>query len=91
MIYMIESQIHFTIEGIKAAEKRGARMLTVKPEAQARFVDEVQRRLAKSVWASGCTSWYMQEDGQNYTTWPGFTFEYRARTLRFDTNDFVMA
>ncbi|WP_030906961.1 flavin-containing monooxygenase [Streptosporangium amethystogenes] len=30
----------------------------------------------------GCRSWYLDEHGVNRTVWPGFTFEYWARTRR---------
>ena len=37
------------------------------------------------VWnAGGCRSWYLDEHGVNRTIWPGFTFEYWARTRRVD-------
>jgi hypothetical protein len=35
------------------------------------------------VWSEGgCRSWYLDADGVNRTLWPGFTFEYWARTRR---------
>lgn len=91
MVYMIESQIHYTMEAIKAMDRAGKRSVDVKPEAQRRFDARVQSRLGKTVWASGCQSWYLDETGRNSTTWPGFTFEYRARTLRFPARDYRFA
>lgn len=91
MVYMIEAQIHYTLETIRAVEKAGKRSAEVKPEAQKRFIDSMQARLGKTVWASGCQSWYLDEKGRNTTTWPGFTFEYRARTFRFPKRDYVLA
>ena len=29
-------------------------------------------------------SWYLTRSGKNTTIWPGFTFEFRLRTRRFD-------
>jgi hypothetical protein len=40
---------------------------------------------ADTVWtAGGCQSWYLNESGRNVNIWPGSTFDYRRRTLRFD-------
>ena len=46
----------------------------------------LQPRLQRAIWASGCRSWYLNADGRNVTTWPGFTFEFWARTRRLNAN-----
>jgi hypothetical protein len=50
----------------------------------------LQRRLPRTVWGSGCSSWYLDPAGRNLTLWPGFTFAYRARTRRFRARDFII-
>jgi hypothetical protein len=47
-------------------------------------VDDVDERSSQLVWATGCSSWYVDAAGRNHTLWPGFTAEYRWRTRRFD-------
>lgn len=85
MVYMMESQFPYVIGAIRALRDRGLRFVDVRPEAQARYNRWVQARLARSVWnTGGCRSWYLTRDGRNTTIWPGFTFEFRARTRRFD-------
>ena len=32
--------------------------------------------------------WYLTRGGKNTTLWPGFTFEYRWRTRRFDASSY---
>jgi len=44
--------------------------------------------MRRSVWSSGCHSWYMDEDGYNGTLWPYFTFQYWWRTRRLALGDF---
>ena len=41
----------------------------------------MNRKLANTVWTSGCNSWYMAPDG-DVLLWPGFTFDYWRRTRR---------
>jgi hypothetical protein len=40
--------------------------------------------MRKTVWTSGCASWYLDASGRNTTLWPGFTFEFWRRTRHFD-------
>ena len=60
----------------------------VRAEAQDRAYAQVQRRMGRTVWASGCHSWYLSEGGRNDTLWPGSTIGYWWRTRRFDPRAF---
>ena len=63
--------------------------LAVRPEVQQRFVDWVQERIAGTVWAAGCTSWYRTASGRNTTNWPDFSLANRWRTRRFDPSKYA--
>ncbi len=84
MVFMIESQAHYIVEALKAMRERRLRTLEVRPAAQTRFVNEVQQQLQRTVWQSGCKSWYLTAQGRNISLWPGFTFTYRIKTRRFN-------
>ncbi|WP_218032280.1 hypothetical protein [Dictyobacter kobayashii] len=84
MIYMIESQINYILDCLRKMERRKVQAVEVQSEAQAAFDDEMQRRMQGTAWTSGCDSWYLNSTGRNTTIWPGFTFEFRYRTRRFD-------
>lgn len=84
MVFMIESQVRYTLDAIRHLVERGARALEVRAGAQQAWNDEVQRKLGRTVWASGCNSWYQTSSGRNTTLWPGFTWDFRLRTRRFD-------
>ena len=62
--------------------------LDVKPELQTRYTIELQKRLAGTVWASGCRSWYMNRNGRNTTLYPGLTADYRRVTSQFRAADY---
>ncbi|MGL6236862.1 MAG: flavin-containing monooxygenase [Segniliparus sp.] len=92
IVFMIEAQIRYAVQAMRLAESRGATSLAAKPAAQARFNDEVQRKLATAVWSvGGCKSWYVDEHGRNWTLWPGFTWEYWLRTRKVDAAEFDFA
>jgi cation diffusion facilitator CzcD-associated flavoprotein CzcO len=84
MIFMIESQIRYTIKMLRKMSEEGIQAVDVKADSQEQFNRNLQQILAKSVWQSGCKSWYQTEDGKNSSIWPGPTFSYWARTLRPD-------
>ncbi|GAA3444489.1 flavin-containing monooxygenase [Planomonospora venezuelensis] len=83
VVFMIESQVRYVIDCLRLLSKSRARALDVRPEAQRAYNDRLQERLNALIWSEGgCRSWYLDEHGVNRTTWPGFTFEYWARTRK---------
>jgi hypothetical protein len=90
MVYMIESQLAYVLDAIRMMRARGLRQVSVRPDAQARYNQRLHARLARTVWASGCSSWYRTRSGKNTTLWPGFTFEFRRRTRRFDEESYEL-
>ncbi|MDP3294803.1 MAG: NAD(P)/FAD-dependent oxidoreductase [Nevskia sp.] len=85
MVFMIESQVAYVMDALKTMHKQGLRAVDVKPDAQVTFNLGLQGQLSKTVWTSGCKSWYVDANGKNTTLWPGFTFIYRGKTRRFPT------
>ncbi|MEO3790644.1 NAD(P)/FAD-dependent oxidoreductase [Nonomuraea sp. B10E15] len=81
--FMIESQVRYVIGCLRLLSRTRARALDVRPQAQRAFDRRLRERLDPLVWnAGGCRSWYLDEHGVNRTIWPGFTFEYWARTRK---------
>ena len=84
IIFMIEAQVNYIVGALRRMRRTAAKSIELRPEIQARSYRAVQARMQKTVWASGCRSWYLSADGRNDTLWPGSTLEYWLRTLRFD-------
>lgn len=54
----------------------------VKPDAEARHAEELQKDLQKSVWGSGgCSSWYVKEDADSKKAWNAMTYPYTQPTF----------
>jgi cation diffusion facilitator CzcD-associated flavoprotein CzcO len=91
MIYMIESQIAYVMQALRAMARRGALAIDVRADVQRAYNDELQRRLERTVWnTGGCRSWYLDSGGRNTTLWPSFTFRFRERTRSFDESDYEL-
>ncbi len=87
IIFQLESQMRYILDAVRKLRSR-AGSLSVRPEVQASFDREIQDRLSTSVWQTGCSNWYIDENGRNTNNWPGFTLEYRRRTRRLDLDDY---
>ncbi|WP_433048681.1 flavin-containing monooxygenase [Dactylosporangium sp. CS-033363] len=88
VVLMIEAQLSYLLDALDTLERKGIRAVEPKPEAQARFVARVDRRMAGTVWATGCRSWYIDATGRNSTLYPGSTWGYRRRMRRFDPRSY---
>jgi hypothetical protein len=89
LVFMIESQVRLIVGAVRALARRGARTIEVRKDVEARYNDRLQERLQRSVWASGCSSWYFAKNGKNVTLWPHFTFVFRWLTRRLRPADYA--
>jgi cation diffusion facilitator CzcD-associated flavoprotein CzcO len=90
MIFMIEAQARYALQCIQALRDRGLASMDVRPGVQASFNADLQEKLSRTVWASGCRSWYQTAGGRNSALWPGFTFDYWLKTRRVRLSDYVL-
>ncbi|MBK1783409.1 flavin-containing monooxygenase [Prauserella cavernicola] len=88
-VVTIEAQVAYVLSCLREMERQRLAVLEVREDAQRRFVREVDRGLAGSVWnTGGCTSYYRDHTGRNVTFYPGFNRRFRARTRRVDLTDY---
>jgi cation diffusion facilitator CzcD-associated flavoprotein CzcO len=91
VVFMIEAQIQYVADALRTLRERGATTVEVRDEAVEAYDAEIQERLQGSVWnTGGCASWYLDEHGRNSVIWPGFTWPYKRRTLRFDAEAYEL-
>jgi cyclohexanone monooxygenase len=89
MVFMIESQIAYVLDALRAMDARGIAAVEPRPRAQERWNRDIQRRMKRTVWsAGGCSSWYLDAHGRNVTLWPRTTFAFRRLTRRFDVEQY---
>jgi cation diffusion facilitator CzcD-associated flavoprotein CzcO len=88
MVYMIESHIAYIADCLRTLQRRRARTMEVRLDVQLAFNDRLQHALCRSVWHTGCRSWYLSKSGKNTALWPGFTFTFRRLTRRVRAGDY---
>lgn len=86
IIFMIECQVNYIVD---ALTKKGPQPLRLRPEVQQREYRALQHKMQRTVWASGCKSWYQNAQGTIDTLWPGYTWEYWLKTRRWQAAHYL--
>jgi cation diffusion facilitator CzcD-associated flavoprotein CzcO len=80
VVNTIECAVGHVLAALREMDRTGAGRIEVRPEAAAAFDRELRKALAGTVWHSGCTNWYVDEDGNDPSNWPWQWRTYRRRT-----------
>jgi cation diffusion facilitator CzcD-associated flavoprotein CzcO len=91
MVYMIESQVQYVLDALRHMDANGADTVEVRGEVAERSNADIDERMERTVWSTGCASWYLDETGRNATLWPDWTWRFRQRTARFDPAEFELS
>jgi cation diffusion facilitator CzcD-associated flavoprotein CzcO len=70
VILASENMVNYSIKFIKHILNGEVTEWEVTEKAEREWTAEIQRLLKKGVFASGCSNWYMQENGWNSTAYP---------------------
>lgn len=91
VVFMIESQVRYALRCMNWLARDGMDEIEVRHEVQRAFNDRLQEEMARTVWQSGCKSWYQTDTGKNTTIWPSFTVRYWWKTRAPRRGDFRFA
>jgi cation diffusion facilitator CzcD-associated flavoprotein CzcO len=82
VIYTIEASVNHVIGALRELERARARRIELSAARLEAFDRELRAALATSVWHTGCTSWYVDENGNDPNQWPWLWSTYRKRAER---------
>ncbi len=91
LLVYAEGQIEYAVTAIRTLVERDLRWLDVRREVQDAHNETIQRRLRRTTWMSGCSSWYLTADGHNASMYPGFATQYRRQMSSFRLADHDVA
>jgi cation diffusion facilitator CzcD-associated flavoprotein CzcO len=80
VIHTIECGVTHIIAALRELERAGGRQIEVRREAADAFDGELRGALRSTVWHTGCTNWYVDENGNDPNQWPWLWSTYRRRT-----------
>jgi cation diffusion facilitator CzcD-associated flavoprotein CzcO len=90
VIYTIEAGVDHVIAALRELDRRDAQRIEVRRRAAEEFDRELRAALRNTVWHSGCTSWYVDEHGNDPSQWPWLWSQYRRRTERLDPDAYAV-
>jgi len=92
ILLYLEAQVEYIVQALGHMGRTGAASFDVRPDLQAAFNEDLQARLASSIWTDGgCRSWYLDPDGGTSVLWPGYTGRFRKALRRFDPSAYTFA
>ena len=91
LLVYVEGQIDYAVRGIATILRDNLRYLDVREDVQRRYNRRIQKRLTKTTWMSGCSSWYLTKDGFNASMYPGFATQYLRQMRDFRFGDYEAA
>ncbi|MEU1123384.1 NAD(P)/FAD-dependent oxidoreductase [Streptomyces sp. NPDC005899] len=92
MVYMIEAQAEHVKNAIRALDVSGSTSIEVDRRAHDTYNDDLDRKLAKSVWElGGCRTFYQDANGRNATIYPDWTFRFRRQAVRWKPEAYHLA
>ncbi|WP_327139574.1 flavin-containing monooxygenase [Nocardia sp. NBC_01327] len=83
IIFLLEKQARYARLAIEHIGRNGG-WLDVRPQVQQDYNRDLQRRLAGTVFTSGCPGWYHTDDGKVVAVWPGSHIAYARATAEVD-------
>ena len=92
LLIPIEAQARYVVDCLRELRRRGMASLEVGVEPTRAYNEQIQARLAGTVWASAaCQSWYKTPSGRVLAIYPGAVTRYalELRRPRFDDYSFV--
>jgi len=92
IVFIIECQLRYLVDALRTMNAAGLAAIEPTAAAQRRWNEDVQRRMRRTVWATGgCTSWYQDDQGRIPTLWPGSTLRFRRLTRAIDLTEYRAA
>jgi len=83
IVYLLERQAHYMRQAVQHI-REGGEVIEVRDDVHQEFNAELQQRLSKTVFTTGCPGWYTTDGGKVTQVWAGSHVEYGRRTRVFD-------
>jgi cation diffusion facilitator CzcD-associated flavoprotein CzcO len=87
---IVEAQIKYICSAITKASKKKIASIQVDPEASAALNKKIQYSLQDTVWNSGCSSYFIDNNGRNSINWPWTAFRMRRKLNNFRLSEYLI-
>jgi len=90
LIMVAEEQIRYILTLVGLVRDGRAQAIAPKPEACAEFNDALRAAMGSTVWVSGCSSWYLDRNGQPIL-WPWSLERFQAEMAAPNLDEYAIA
>lgn len=91
VVFTLEAGISHVLAALRELDRAEASRIEVRGDAAERFDRELRAALEGTVWHSGCTNWYVDENGNDPSQWPWTWSQYRRRTAELEPGAYAFA
>ena len=90
-IGIAEWQTNYIVDAIKTAEENNIEVINLPASIAKTYNRTVQNELQGTVWTSGnCVSYYLDDNGKNFASWPWTIPELKEKLSRFDIDNYEL-
>jgi cation diffusion facilitator CzcD-associated flavoprotein CzcO len=90
VIYTVEAGMAHVTAALDELARADARRIEVRRETAEEFDRQLRASLTETVWHTGCTNWYVDENGNDPSQWPWLWSTYRRRTARLEPGAYAL-
>ena len=91
VVYTIEAGIGHVIAALRELDRQDANRIEVRRQAAEAFDRELREALRGTVWHTGCTSWYVDANGNDPNQWPWTWTRLRKRLAELEPAAYELA
>lgn len=91
VVNTLECGIGHVLAALREMDAGEAARIEVRRETAEAFDRELRGALAGTVWQTGCSNWYLDENGNDSSNWPWTWSAYRRRTARLAPGAYSLA
>jgi cation diffusion facilitator CzcD-associated flavoprotein CzcO len=91
VIYTLEAAMGHVIAALDELARADAQAIELRPATLEAYDRELREALAETVWHTGCTSWYLDEHGNDPSQWPWLWSTYRRRTAQIEPGTYELS
>jgi cation diffusion facilitator CzcD-associated flavoprotein CzcO len=91
VVNTLECGIGHVLAALRELDRAEAARIELRRDAAERFDRELRAALAETVWHSGCSNWYVDENGNDPSNWPWTWSTYRRRTAALEPGAYQLS
>jgi cation diffusion facilitator CzcD-associated flavoprotein CzcO len=90
-VFAVEAAMRHVLRALDAMDRANACRIEITREAAEVFDRQLRAALDRTVWHSGCTNWFVDDNGHDSNQWPWLWMTYRRRTARIQPGAYAIA